>query len=110
MTKNYKYGRDKEQKVARALRGRGASVAVSPGSRSAVDLKVSFPTGTKWYVQVKSTRSARAVSVARREIGRLKQIATRSSATPVIATVTPSGIEYRSGRSGQRLAPPRTRK
>lgn len=110
MTKNYKYGRDKEQKVARALRNKGASVKVSPGSKSAVDLKVVFPSGTKWYVQVKSTRSAKTVSPTSKEIGRLKQVATKSSATPVIAKVTPKGIEYKSARSTKTLTPPKSKK
>ncbi len=110
MTKNYKYGRDKEQKVARALRSKGASVRVSRGSRSAVDLKAVFPSGTKWCVQVKSSRGPKTGSLTPKEIGRLKQVATRSSATPVVATVTPDGIEYKSGRSGRSLKPPKSKR
>jgi len=110
MTKNYKYGRDKEQKVARALRNRGASVKISPGSKGAADLKVVFPSGTKWDVQVKSTRSGKAVSPTPKEVGRLKQGATKSSATPVIAKVTPRGIEYKSARSSKTLTPQKRKK
>ena len=35
MTKNYKYGREKEQKIASVLRNKGASVKTSPGSKGA---------------------------------------------------------------------------
>lgn len=110
MTKNYKYGRDKEQKVARVLRNKGASVKVSPGSKSAVDLKAVFPSGKKWYIQVKSTRGRMPASPTSKELGRLKQSATKSSATPVIAKVTPKGIEYKSARSGRTLIPSKSKK
>ena len=43
----YEYGRDKELKIARSLRARGASVKVSKGSKGAADSKAEFPTGTK---------------------------------------------------------------
>ena len=110
MTKNYKYGRDKEQKVARALRNKGASVKVSPGSKGAADLKATFPSGTKWDVQVKATRSGKAASPTPKDVGRLKRGATKSSATPVIAKVTPKGIEYKAARSGRTLTPPKRKK
>lgn len=110
MTKNYKYGRDKERKVARALRTRGASVRVSPGSKSVTDLKAIFRSGKKWYVQVKSSRSATPPSLTSKELARLKQSATKSRAIPVVARVTPKGIEYKSARSGRTLRPSKTRK
>ena len=51
MTKQYKYeyGREKEIVVAKRLRGSGAKVKLSPGSRGAADLDVAFPTKSeKW--------------------------------------------------------------
>lgn len=34
MTNQYKYGRDKEKKVAQSLRSKGAKVQLSPGSKN----------------------------------------------------------------------------
>jgi Holliday junction resolvase len=110
MTKQYKYGREKEQKVARSLRSRGAKVDVSKGSKGAADVKVKFSTGTKWNVQVKSTRSGTAAGPSKKDVGRLKQSASKSRATPVIAKVSPKGIEYTSARSGRKLTPPKKKK
>lgn len=103
--KNSRYGRRQEQKVARQLRGHGAKVEVSPGSRGAADVKASFPSGRSWNVQVKSSRSGRAASPSTKELGRLKISASRSGATPVVAKVTPKGTSYRSARSGKKLNP-----
>jgi len=110
MTENYKYGRSKEEKVARALRSKGASVKTSPGSKGAADLKAVFPSGTKWNIQVKSTRGGEPKPPKSKEVGRLKQGAAKSSATPVIANVTPEGIKYKSARSGRTLTPPKRKK
>ena len=110
MAKNYEYGRNQEEKVARSLRGRGANVEVSPGSKGAADLKVEFPSGTKWRVQVKSTRSGEPPSPTPKDLRRLKQSATRSRATPVIATVSRGKIEFMSTRSGRTLTPPKGKK
>ena len=106
----YKYGRSKELKVARALRNKGASVKVSKGSKGAADLVAKFPSGTKWNVQVKATRSGTAASPSARDSGRLKQSSAKGRATPVVAKVSPKGIEYRSARSGRTLAPPKSKK
>lgn len=110
MKENYKYSRDKEQKIAKALRNRGASVRTSEGSKSAMDLKVVFSSGTKWNIQVKASRSKIAVSPKSKEIRRLKQETYKLSATPVIAKVTPDGIKYESASTGRILVPPRRRK
>lgn len=107
---HYPYGRKKEQKVARSLRSRGATVDLSKSSKGAADLVARFPSGTKWAVQVKSTRSGKAASPDTREIGRLKQSATKSRATAVVAKVGPKGVEYSSARSGRKLTPPPSRK
>jgi len=103
--KNSRYGSRQEQKVARQLRGHGATVKVSPGSRGAADLKARFPSGRSWNVQVKSSRSGTTASPSAKDLGRLKISASRSSATPVVAKVTPKGTSYRSARSGRKLNP-----
>jgi len=107
MAKNeYKYGRQKEQKVAQLLKRKGASVEASRASRGAADLTVKFTTGTKWNVQVKSSRLGKPASASARDIGRLKQSSTKQRATPVIAKVSPKGVEYISARTGKKLTPP----
>jgi len=107
MTNQSRYGVKKEQKVAQSLRARGASVKRSPGSRGAADLKVKFPSGTKWNVQVKSSRTGKPASPRAKDLGRLKQSAAKGRATPVIAEVTPKGIKYKSARDGRTLTPPK---
>ncbi len=106
----YNYGRDKEKDVARSLRGKRAKVDLSEASKGAADLVAEFPSGTKWVVQVKSTRSGSAASPSSIEQGRLKQLATKSKATPVVAKVSPEGIKYESARSGRKLNPPKPKK
>jgi len=105
LMKNSRYGAKQEHRVARQLRGHGAKVAVSPGSRGAANLKASFPSGRFWNVQVRSSRSGTPVSPSPRELGRLKISASRSGATPVVAEVTPKSISYKSARSGKTLKP-----
>lgn len=107
MPNQYKYGRGKELKVAQSLRSRGAKVQLSPGSKGAADLDVTFPTGTKWRVQVKSTRSGNPARPSPRDLGRLKQSCSKTNSTPVIAEVSPEGIKYKSARSGRTLRPPK---
>ena len=104
--KGYKYGESKEQKVAQLLRSKGASVKSSSASRGAADLAVTFHTGTKWRVQVKSSSRGKPASPSRKDLGRLKQSSTKRGATPVVAKVSPHGIEYTSARSGRKLTPP----
>ena len=101
----YKYGRDKELKVARSLRARGASVKVSKGSKGAADLRATFSTGRKWNIQVKSSRKGTPASPSVKDLGRLKQGATKSGATPVVAKVTRGQVKYSSARSGQKVTP-----
>ena len=105
MPDQYKYGRDKEQKIARSLRARGASVKVSKGSKGASDLKATFSTGRKWNIQVKSTRKGTPASPSTRDLGRLKQSATKSGATPVVAKVSRGRVSFSSARSGRKLTP-----
>lgn len=102
---NCHYGQKQEQKVARQLRGHGASVKVSPGSRGAADVKACFPSGKSWNIQVKSSRTGIPASPSAKELGRLKISASRCGATPVIAKVTSKGTSYTSVRSGRTLKP-----
>lgn len=106
----YEYGREKELKIARSLRAKGASIKVSKGSKGAADLKVTFSTGTKWNIQVKSSRRGTPASLSAKDSDRLKQGATKAGATPVLAKVTPKGIKYISERSGKKLTPPPRKK
>ncbi len=101
----YEYGRDKELKIARSLRARGASVKVSKGSKGAADLKATFSTGRKWNVQVKSSRKGTPASPSTSDLRRLKQSATKSGATPVVAKVSRGRVSFSSARSGRRLTP-----
>lgn len=109
MANQYGYGRKKEHKAARQLRRTGASVKLSPGSRTSKDMVASFPTGTEWAVQVKATRGRVARSPSRQDLANLKRSATRTGRTPVAAKVTRKGIEYRSARSNRKLTPPKHR-
>jgi len=84
-------------------------VSLSPGSKGPSDLIATFPTGTEWGVQVKSSTNGTPASLSSKELGRLKSSATRSGRTPVIANVTPQGVEYRSARTGRRINPPKRR-
>lgn len=102
----YRYGRQAEERVARQLRGLGASVELSPGSRGPADLVASFPTGTGWAVQVKASRGCEPAAPARQELANLKRSATATGRTAVVANVTPEGIEFRSARNNRRLTPP----
>ena len=108
MANQAKYGKAKEQQVAQALRSRGARVQRSPGSRGAADLRAQWPTGTKWHVQVKSSRTGQPPTPSKRDLGRLKQGATKNSATPVLANVTQQGIEYQSAKTGRTLRAPKS--
>ena len=106
----YSYGREQEEKIARSLRGEGAKVTLSPGSRGAADLTAEFPTGTKWKIQSKASKKGTPASPSTKDLGRLKQSSTKSKATAVVAKVTPEGIEYISARSGRSLKPPTKKK
>lgn len=103
-------GKDAEIRVARSFRAKGASVKVSKASRGAADLRVKFSTGTKWNVQVKSSRKGAPASPSAKDLGRLKQGATKRGATPVISKVTPEGVQFISARSGRKLTPPPRKK
>ena len=59
----------------------------------------------QWKIQVKSSRTRTPSSPNKKDLGRLKQSATKTRSTPVIASVTTNGIEYKSARSGRKLNP-----
>ena len=106
----YEYGREKELKVARSLRAKGASVKVSKGSKGAADLKATFSTGKKWNIQVKATRKGTPASPAAKDLGRLKQSATKSGATAIVAKVSRGKVTYSSARSQKTLKPPQRKR
>lgn len=107
MTDQYTYGRGKEEKVARILRGHGARVKLQPGSRGPYDLKAVFPSGTVWNVEVKATRAGTAAKLTSKEMSRLKQSSTRSKATAVIANVRRDKVEFVYARNLQPASPPK---
>lgn len=107
MTDQYAYGRGKEEKVARVLRGHGASVKLQLGSRGPFDLKAVFPSGTVWHVEVKATRSGTPAKLTSKEMTRLKISSSRSRATAVIAYVSRDQVEFFYARTGARAIPPR---
>ncbi len=109
-TSQLKYGIKKETKIANAFKRSGAKVDISPGSRGASDLKVKFPTGTKWNIQVKSTRKGKAAMPSAKDLGRLKISASRSGSTAVVAQISPEGVEFVSARTGRKLKPPSKKK
>lgn len=106
----YSYGREQEERIVHSLKVKGAKVTLSPGSRGAADLTAEFSTGTKWRIQSKASEKGTPASLSSKDLGRLKQSSTKCGATPVIAKVTPEGIEYFSARSGRRLKPPTRKK
>lgn len=104
MVNQYKFGRNKEKLVAKKLRTKGAKVKLSPGSRGAADLEATFKTKT-WKVQVKSSRNGKPANPKPKDVGRLKSIATKSKATPVIAKVIGNIVKYTSARNNRKLKP-----
>jgi len=94
-------GRKAEERVARNLRMHGASVKLSPGSRTTVDLEARWPGGKRWMVQVKSGKCPRWPSTE--ELQGLNSKATKKRATPVVAMVREEGITYFSARCRRKL-------
>jgi len=104
MGSQYGYGREKEKKVARSLRGSGLSCNISPGSRGPSDIQAEG-NGKKWKVQVKSTRTTGSSSISSEELRRLKIQASRTKSTPVVAEVNRGKITFKSARNGRKLRP-----
>lgn len=107
MTDQYTYGREKEKKVARVLRRHGATVELMPGSRGPCDLKARFPGGTVWFVEAKATRSGKPAALTTKEMSRLKQSATKSKATAVIAHVSRDRVAFIYARTMRPATPPK---
>ena len=113
-----------EKKVMAYLGAKSKTSPARSGTKAAADMRVSFSTGTVWNVQVKESRSEKAMKVCQKNAsikwtdalppsGRCaavrvtpRDIALPPSGTLVIAKVTPRGIEYRSAKTGRKLTPP----
>ena len=100
----YRYGRRKEQLVARSLRSRGYKCQISPGSKGSSDIHC-VKGRRKWKVQVKATRGSRPPRINPEGRRRLKIQATKTKSIPVIAEVIRKKITFRSLRSGRKLKP-----
>ena len=97
-------GAKAEQKIASSLRRAGASVELSPNSRTSADLEAKWPS-KDWLVQVKSSLKGKAPSLSQQGRAALLARARRNNATPVLATVEKGKIGYESLRSGRKLKP-----
>lgn len=95
-----------EKKVMAYLGMKSGAPKPWPGAKSAVDMRVSFSTGTVWNVQVKACHSDTAAATCKKEAGIKWTNALPPSGTLVVAKVTPRGIEYRSAKTGRKLTPP----
>ena len=102
--RNYKYGRNKEKKVAKILKSKGFNTNLSPGSRGPSDIKA-INGSRKWCVQVKSSRNVGDPHIIKEELRRLKIQATLSKGVPVIAEVNRGRVKFISARTGRRLKP-----
>jgi hypothetical protein len=113
-----------EKKVMAYLGTKSETSRPRPGTKGAVDMKVSFSTGTVWNVQVKASHGDTAAAMYKKEVGIAlppsgrcvaarvtpRDIALPPSGTLVVAKVTPRGIEYRSAKTGRKLTPPGSKK
>ena len=107
------FGIDMEQYVAQSLRGRGAKCDVDTKTPGATDVVATWPTGTSWRVQVKSTNrpNCRPPWPSGEEIRRIKISATKNKQTAVVAWVFKDGaIEYHSVQNRKIVHPPDTRR
>jgi Holliday junction resolvase len=94
-----------EDRVASSLRRAGASVIKSPGSRGSTDNIALWPSGKKWFTQVKYSGVGKPAGLSSREKINLVSRANRNHATPVLAQVTPEKIKYFSAKTGSELKP-----
>jgi len=103
---------EREEYVARSLRGRGASCEVNTWTKGAADVWAQWPTGTTWRIQVKSTSIPKKEPAwpNNEELRRLRMTSTKNGETPVIALVYADWtVEYYSAKSYRRLRPTDTR-
>jgi hypothetical protein len=106
-------GIDMEDYVAQSLRGRGAECVVDTKMSGATDLIATWPTGTRWRIQVKSTNRPDYPPPwpSDEEIRRLKIAATKTKQTAVVALVFyDKTIKFHSARDRRIIHPPDTRK
>jgi len=104
-SKNVAHGYERELAIARYLRGTGADVHVSPGSRGPADLTATWSSGRVWKIQVKASRQGIPKQPSPEERRRLKQVATRAGAVAVVAISQGTRTAYYSARTGDRLYP-----
>jgi len=97
-------GKKAEKRVESSLKHSGANVKSPKASRGSADKIARWPSGKKWFVQVKySTKKLRGLS--ERERNNLIKRAERNRGTPVLAQVTSKDIIYRSVKTGKKLQP-----
>ncbi|MBI2018997.1 hypothetical protein HYS96_04845 [Candidatus Daviesbacteria bacterium] len=94
-----------EDRVANSLRRAGASVQQSPGSRGSADVIANWKSGKEWMTQVKYSGLGKPAGLSSRERQNLVSRAERNDATPILAQVTPTKIEYTSAKTGRGLKP-----
>lgn len=94
-----------ENRVANSLRRTGASVEQSPGSRGSADVIANWKGGKEWITQVKYSGTGKPAGLSAREQKNLVSRADKNNATPVLAQVTSSKIEYSSAKTGRKLKP-----
>jgi len=100
----YRYGRRKENDVAKQLRRKGYDVKMRDASRGASDIEARKGS-KKWVVQVRATRRKGATRISPSGRRRLKIQARKMGATPVHAEVIRGKIRYRSVRTKRKLRP-----
>jgi hypothetical protein len=83
----YDVGRLGEQAVKDHLERLGATVELSPGSRTNTDVEAVFPNGTLWIIQVKASSTGDPSYPSATEKQALNSRATRIGAVPVYARV-----------------------
>ena len=96
----------KEDILNAYLKEIGAYKKIDKVRKHPADIKVKFRSGRIWTIQVKTSKNRISKHKKKKEIGRLKQSATRTGATAVIAKVDSKGIIYESARNGRKLSPP----
>lgn len=97
-------GKKAEERVEASLKRAGANVKSPKVSRGSADKIAGWPSGKKWFVQVKySTKEPRGLS-QREKINLIKR-ADKNNGTPVLAQVTPKKIVFKSAKTQTKLQP-----
>lgn len=100
------FGFDREVAVANNMQRRGASVAMSPGSRGPFDVFADWGR-TSWAIQLKASRDGEPRLPGPRERDRLVRAAEREGAVPVIGLASGQRTTYHHAVTGERLRTPR---